>query len=64
VLCGSCKTDFDDYKTAVEKERDRDCFWHNEQWMALWSSWICYQRAIRSFINSEEFRQLINAFCR
>ncbi|HDR13893.1 MAG TPA: hypothetical protein ENN79_00110 [Desulfobacteraceae bacterium] len=64
VLCESCRTDFDDYKAAFEKKRVSECFWHNKEWMALWSSWIGYQRSIRGFIDSEEFKQLMNSFCR
>ncbi|MFO8090249.1 MAG: hypothetical protein R6U13_10465 [Desulfatiglandaceae bacterium] len=64
VLCENCKTDFDDYKAVVEKKLSSDCFWHNKEWVALWSSWIGYQRAIRSFKNSKEFKQLMHAFCR
>lgn len=64
VLCENCKTDFDDYKAVVEKKRLPDCFWHNDEWVALWSSWIRYQRAMRSFMNSEEFKQLMHSFCR
>jgi hypothetical protein len=64
VLCEDCKTDFDDYKALVEKKRSLDCFWHNGEWVALWSSWIGYQRAIKNFKNSEEFKQLMHAFCR
>lgn len=64
ILCENCKTDFDDYKAMVEKKRSPDCFWHNEEWVMLWSSWIAYQRAMRRFMNSEEFKQLMHAFCR
>jgi len=64
ILCENCQTDFDDFRAMMQKEGPPDCFWHNEEWMTLWSSWIGYQRSIRSFMNSEEFKQLMHAFCR
>lgn len=64
VLCTSCKTDFDDYKAVAEGRSAPESFWHNEQWAALWSAWLDYQSAIRKFINSEEFKELMRSLCR
>jgi hypothetical protein len=64
ALCASCRTDFDDYKAVVEGGQAPDLFWHNEQWMALWSSWTDYQRAIKNFMNSEGFKELMRSLCR
>lgn len=64
LLCTSCRTDFEDFKAVYEGRQATELFWHNEQWVALWSSWIDYQRATRNFIDSEGFKQLMKSLCK
>jgi hypothetical protein len=34
-------------------------FWHNDEWMKLWTAWLDYHKAIGEFRNSNEFKRLL-----
>ena len=57
-LCETCNSEFDDYLKMVSSQKSSGIFWHNEEWLELWSAWLDYQEAIGAFRNSKEFRQL------
>jgi len=57
-LCECCRTEFDDFLVNAKGEKGPDIFWHNKEWVRLWSAWLDYRRAIREFKNSAEFKQL------
>ncbi len=58
-FCASCE---DEYRDFLERKRGGDrkeFYWHNREWMATWEAWIQYQRAMRKYENSNEFKQLL-----
>lgn len=57
-LCASCRTEFNDFLEMASGKKGAEVFWHNREWMNLWSSWLDYREAIREFRDSPEFRQL------
>ncbi len=63
-LCASCRADFDDYKAMADGREVPELFWRNEQWADLWASWLEYQRAIKDFINSDGFKELMKSLSR
>jgi hypothetical protein len=58
-LCVSCRAEFEDFLDMVSGNKGNHMFWHNEEWMDLWSTWLDYREAIRKFRNSPEYKQLI-----
>jgi hypothetical protein len=58
-LCESCRDEFREYMKMTSGKKESDIFWHNREWMKLWSAWFDFQQAIKEFKNSVEFEQLI-----
>lgn len=54
-LCENCNTEYESYQASAVHEDVNQKFWHNNEWIALWSSWIEYQKSVQNFRNSEEF---------
>jgi hypothetical protein len=42
-----------------KENKNSEIYWHNKEWMRLWSAWIEYRKAITKFRDSNEFRRLI-----
>lgn len=58
-LCQTCRAEFEDYLKISRGTRGSALFWHNREWLKLWAAWLDYQKAIREFRHSDEFRQLL-----
>jgi hypothetical protein len=61
-LCECCQEEFNDFFEISRGRKGSDIFWHNKEWMKLWSTWLDYHRAIREFRNSTEFEQLTDEY--
>jgi hypothetical protein len=57
-LCKICRAEFEDYLQMTNGKRGSDIFWHNEEWLRLWSSWLEHQQALKDFGKSRAFREL------
>ena len=58
-LCDSCRSEFEIFKRmSREGVDDPDVFWHNSEWIELWTCWIKYQRSIEKFRKSFDFNEL------
>lgn len=57
-LCESCRAEFEEYMEMTSGKKESNIFWHNREWMKLWSAWFDFQQAIKEFKNSVEFEQL------
>ncbi|MBW1780302.1 MAG: hypothetical protein JRL30_06145 [Deltaproteobacteria bacterium] len=58
-LCESCRSEFEAFKKMSQEGSDRqDVFWHNSEWIELWTCWLDYQRSIKKFRNSFDFDRL------
>jgi hypothetical protein len=57
-LCESCRIEFNDYIDMVNGKKEAEVFWHNREWLNLWSAWVAYQESIREFRNSPECKRL------
>jgi hypothetical protein len=57
-LCDACRADFQDYMDRVNGKGGEDLFWHNDEWMGLWSAWVQFQEALRTFKDSKACREL------
>ena len=58
-LCESCRAEFKEFLEIKSGKKKADIFWHNREWMQLWSAWLHFQQAIKDFKDSIEFEQLI-----
>lgn len=61
-LCESCRAEFEDFLKMTGRKKGSDSFWHNKEWMKLWSAWLDYRQAITEFRNSTEFKQMHKEF--
>ncbi|MFO7459375.1 MAG: hypothetical protein R6X07_02025 [Desulfatiglandales bacterium] len=59
AFCEGCRQEFDEYQNISRGKKQPEVFWHNTDWMNVWSSWLSYRRAISAFMNSREFKLLI-----
>jgi hypothetical protein len=59
TLCGSCKGEFDDFLSVSRGKQQSEVFWHNKEWAKMWSTWISYRKAMTAFIDSPEFKLLM-----
>jgi hypothetical protein len=57
-LCDACRADFQDYQDRLNGKAGEDLFWHNDEWVALWSAWVRLQEALRRFKDSKACRDL------
>jgi len=57
-LCDACRADFQDYMDRLNGTDGIDLFWHNDEWMGLWSAWVQFQKALRKFKASKACREL------
>ena len=63
-LCPTCKGEFENFQSITEEGKASDVSWHNEEWVNMWSAWLNYRRAITGFINSPEFKMLMEELSR
>ncbi|MBW2031114.1 MAG: hypothetical protein JRH06_05235 [Deltaproteobacteria bacterium] len=60
AFCESCKGEFEDFIALSRGKKDADIFWHNKEWGKMWSSWLNYRKALNAFVESPEFRLLLD----
>ena len=58
-FCEGCRQEFEEYQDLSRGKKQSEVFWHNTEWLNVWSSWLSYRRAISAFMNSREFKLLI-----
>jgi len=59
TFCEGCREDFEEYLAVTKGKREPNLFWHNKEWLDLWSALLGYRRAITAFIASREFKLLV-----
>ena len=59
VLCGDCSKEYQDFLAVTQKKTKSEVFWHNKEWIDMWSAWVGYRRAIIAFMKSKEFKFLL-----
>jgi hypothetical protein len=58
-LCEGCRLEFEEYQDLSKGRKKPEVFWHNAEWLNVWASWLSYRRAISAFMNSREFKLLV-----
>ena len=59
ILCESCRSEFDDFLSVSRGQQRSEVFWHNKEWVKMWSAWINYRKAMTAFVDSPEFKLLM-----
>ena len=63
-LCGNCLSEFEDFLSLPNRDNQKEeIFWHTEEWVKLWSSWMNFQRALNRFKASINLKQLNHRSC-
>ncbi|MBW2063629.1 MAG: hypothetical protein JRJ03_01730 [Deltaproteobacteria bacterium] len=58
-FCECCRGEFEDFIALSRAKKDSDIFWHNKEWKKMWASWLSYRKALNTFMQSPEFRLLL-----
>lgn len=59
ALCEGCKSEFEEYVAISRGKKTPDVFWHNREWLEIWTAWLSYRKAINAFTASREFKLLV-----
>jgi len=59
TFCESCGQEFDDFLAISRGEKRPDISWHNKEWFNMWSAWLEYRESINDFLNSNEFKHIL-----
>ena len=59
MLCASCRSEFDDFLSVSRERQQSEVFWHNKEWVKMWSAWINYRKAMTAFVGSPEYKLLM-----
>ncbi len=62
ALCPTCRGEFEDFKRISQNPGEPHLFWQKKAWLRVWQSWISFQKALKEFRESEEFKVLITEF--
>jgi hypothetical protein len=58
-FCDACTEEFIDYIERLKGRGDPDCYWRNEAWLEVWSTWINHRAALDRHARSKEFTRLL-----
>jgi len=58
-FCETCTEEFIDYIERLKGRGDTDCYWRNEAWLEVWSTWINHRAALDRHARSKEFARLL-----
>jgi hypothetical protein len=58
-LCGDCRAEFEEFVSVTKGKKPPEVFWHNQEWIEVWRSWLDYRKAISTFLASKEYHLLL-----
>ena len=59
TFCEGCREDFEEYLAVTRGKKEPSLFWHNKEWVDLWSALLDFRRAVTAFVASREFKLLV-----
>ncbi len=63
-LCANCSAEFQDFLNISKNDTQKEeIFWHTEEWVELWATWMTFQRALNRFKESINLKQLGHRSC-
>jgi len=61
-LCSGCSDEYKVYLELTMGESGAGRYWHNQEWMEIWRTWLQHQKALDHYRNSKEFIKLLHEF--
>jgi Pyruvate/2-oxoacid:ferredoxin oxidoreductase delta subunit len=61
-LCSGCGEEYKVYLGLTVGEAGAGRYWHNQEWMEIWRTWLQHQKALDHYRNSKEFIKLLQEF--
>jgi Pyruvate/2-oxoacid:ferredoxin oxidoreductase delta subunit len=61
-LCSGCGDEYKVYLELNMGESGAGRYWHNQEWMEIWRTWLQHQKALDHYRNSKEFIKLLHEF--
>ncbi len=59
-FCTNCQEEYEEYQQRnTGEERNPKYYWHNDQWLEVWRSWLDHQKCLDRYKHSKEFLQLL-----
>jgi Pyruvate/2-oxoacid:ferredoxin oxidoreductase delta subunit len=59
-LCVGCGEEYEVYLELSAGESTAGRYWHNEEWMKVWQTWLMHQQALDQYRESKEFIKLLH----
>ena len=59
TLCESCRREYDEFISITRGEKKAEVFWHNREWLKMWSAWLSYRKSVDHFMDSSELKLLL-----
>ena len=61
-LCCGCGDEYKVYLELNMGESGAGRYWHNQEWIEIWRTWLQHQKALDQYRNSKEFIKLLHEF--
>jgi hypothetical protein len=61
-LCSGCVDEYKVYLELTEGASGGKSYWHNQEWIEIWRTWLQHQKALDHYRNSKEFIKLLHEF--
>jgi hypothetical protein len=61
-LCSGCGDEYEVYLELTKEESGSRRYWHNQEWIEIWRTWLQHQKALDHYRNSKEFIKLLHEF--
>jgi Pyruvate/2-oxoacid:ferredoxin oxidoreductase delta subunit len=61
-LCAGCGEEYKVYLELAAGKSGGGRYWHNQEWMEIWRTWLQHQKALDQYRDSKEFIKLLHEF--
>ncbi len=61
-LCSGCSDEYKVYLELTKGAAGGKSYWHNQEWIEIWRTWLQHQKALDHYRNSKEFIKLLHEF--
>lgn len=59
-FCRNCQEEYQEYRERSDgTQGNPNYYWHNDDWMEVWKTWIEHQKSLDRYKSSKEFMQLV-----
>lgn len=57
-FCKNCQEDYEEFR-RIKAGGPPKYYWQNQEWLAVWQTWLDYQAAMARYTESNEFIELL-----